>query len=202
MKYEELKHIYPKDIRCMSILARSGAMSKDTFHKMEISNNRIHSYMKAHLIKETSVVDKHGGGIKTYYELTNKYGKDFCRTHCNVNHFISNANASEHNAKVSEYLVNNLSKKELESCLSERELKPFIEDRLQEFWDKQEYDHYQELYDAYTNQTLSMVDIVYKNEQGAIIACEIITDNYGNEEINSKIEFANLLDIELVIVHT
>lgn len=202
MKYKELKNIYQKDRRCLSILAKSGAMSRDTFHKMEISDNRIKSYKQAGLIKETSVIDKHGNGLKTYYELTEKRGKEFCRNECSVKHFISNANASEHNSKVSEYLANNLSKKQLESCLSERELKPFIEDRLQEYLDKQEMDHYQELVDALQNQTLSMPDIIYKTEQGAYIALEVITDSYGNEEIDAKVETCELLSIEVTFVHT
>lgn len=202
MKQKELKNIYPKDRRCLSILAKSGAMSRDTFHKMEISDNRIKSYKQAGLIKETSVIDKHGNGMKTYFELTDKKGKDFCRQECNVKHFISNANASEHNSKVSEYLANNLTKKELESCLSERELKPFIEDRLQEYLDKQEHDHYQELVDALQNNQLSMPDIIYKTEQGTYLALEVVTDSYGKAEIDLKTETCELLSIEVTFVHT
>lgn len=202
MKYKELKHIYPKDRRCMSILAKTGAMSTDTFYKMEITDNRIKSYKQAGLIKETSVINKNGNGIKTFYELTEKRGKDFCRQECNVKHFISNANASVHNAKVSEYLANNLSKQELESCISEKELQPFIESRLQEYLDKQEHDHYQELVDALQNNQLSMPDIIYKTEQGFYEAIEITTDAYGNEEIDSKIMTCELLSVEVTFIHT
>lgn len=201
MKYIPLKHVYPKDIRCMSILAKSGAMDRDTFHKIEITDNRIKSYLHAGMIKEISVIDKNGNGFKTYYELDKK-GKEFCRQECNIKHFISNANASIHNAKVSEYLVNNLSKKELDTCLSERELQPFIEDRLQEYLDKQEQDHYQELVDALQNNQLSMPDIIYKTEQGTWEAIEITTDSYGNEEIESKTMTCELLSVEVTFVHT
>lgn len=201
MKYIPLKHVYPKDIRTMSILAKSGAMDRDTFHKLEITDNRIKSYLHAGLIKETSVVDKNGNGIRTYFELGNK-GKDFCKQECHIKHFISNANASIHNAKVSEYLVNNLSKKELDSCLSERELQPFIEDRLQEYLDKQEHDHYQELVDALQNNQLSMPDIIYKTELGTWEAIEITTDSYGNEEIESKTMTCEFLSVEVTFVHT
>lgn len=201
MKYIPLKHVYPKDRRTMSILAKSGAMDRDTFHKIEITDNRIKSYLHAGMIKEISVIDKNGNGFKTYYELDKK-GKEFCRQECNIKHFISNANASIHNAKVSEYLVNNLSKKELDTCLSERELQPFIEDRLQEYLDKQEQDHYQELVDALQNNQLSMPDIIYKTEQGTWEAIEITTDSYGNEEIESKTMTCELLSVGVTFVHT
>ena len=38
-----LSHVYPKDKRAFSLLAKSGAMSKDTLHKLEITDNRIKS---------------------------------------------------------------------------------------------------------------------------------------------------------------
>ena len=201
-KKGSLSHIYPKDRRCFSLLAKSGAMSRDTLHKLEITDNRIKSYKQAGLIKEVSVPDRHGNGIKTFYELTDKKGKDFCRQECGTRQFISNGNASVHNSKVSEYLANNLSKKELESCLSERELKPFIESRLQEYLDRQEHDRYQELVDALKSNQLSMPDVIYKTEQGVYEAVEIITDNYGQEELQAKELTCELLSVEVTFVHT
>ena len=69
-------------------------------------------------------------------------------------------------AKSSEYLLaDNLSKRELDSIISERELQPFIESRLQEYLDKQEHDHYQELVDALKNNQLSMPDIIIRQSR-------------------------------------
>lgn len=201
-KKKSLSHIYPKDKRCFSLLAKSGAMSKDTLHKLEITDNRIKSYKQAGLIKEVSVPDRHGNDIKTFYELTDKKGKDFCRQECGIKHFISNGNASIHNSRVSEYLADNLSKRELDSVISERELQPFIESRLQEYLDRQEHDHYQELVDALKNNQLSMPDIIYKTEQETYEAIEIITNNYGEEEIESKAVTCELLSVEVTFVPT
>ena len=201
-KKNGLSHIYPKDRRAFSLLAKSGAMNRDTFHKLEISDNRIKSYKQAGLIKEVSVPDRHGNGIKTFYELTDKKGKNFCRQECGIKHFISNGNASVHNSRVSEYLTDNLSKKEIDSVISEREMKSFIESRLQEYLDKQEYDHYQELMDALKSNQLSMPDIIYKTKQGIYEAVEITTDNYGNEQIESKAMTCELLSVEVTFVHT
>lgn len=201
-KKNGLSHIYPKDKRAFSLLAKSGAMSRETLHKLEISDNRIKSYRQSGLIKEVSVPDRHGNGSKTFYELTDKKGKDFCRQQCNIKHFISNGNVSVHNSKVSEYLAGNLTKKELDSVISERELQPFIESRLQEYLDKQEHDHYEELMDALKNNQLSMPDIIYKTELGTYEAIEITTDNYGNEEIEAKAMTCELLSVEVTFVHT
>lgn len=201
-KKGKLSHVFDKDRRALSILAKSGTMSRDTFHRLEITDNRIKSYKQAGLIKEISVPNKHGNGSKSFYELTDKKGKDFCRQECNVKHFISNGHAALHNAKVSEYLASNLSKKELDSVISERELKPFIESRLQEYLDKQEHDHYQELINALKNSQLSMPDIIYKTEQGTFESIEVTTDSYGQEEIESKATTCELLSIEVTFIHT
>lgn len=68
---KSLSHIYPKDRRALSILARAGSMSKDAFHKLEITDNRIKSYKQARLIREISVSNKHGNGIKTHLSQSN-----------------------------------------------------------------------------------------------------------------------------------
>lgn len=82
-KTKGLSHIYPKDKRCFSLMARSGAMSRESINKLEISNNRIKTYKQANFIREVSVPDTHGNGIKSYFELTDK-GKNFCRQECNI----------------------------------------------------------------------------------------------------------------------
>ena len=201
-KKNGLSHVYPKDKRAFSLLSKSGSMSKDTLHKLEITDNRIKSYKQAGLIKEVSIPDRHGNSIRTFYELTDKKGKAFCRQECNIKQFISNGNASIHNSKVSEYLADNLSKRELDSIISERELQPFIESRLQEYLDKQEHDHYQELVDALKNNQLSMPDIIYQTEQETYEAIEVVTDNYGNEEIESKAMTCELLSLKVTFVPT
>lgn len=200
-KKKGLSHIYPKDRRAMSILAKSGACSRDTFHKMEISDNRILSYKQASFIKEVSIPDKHGPGCKTYFELTEKAGKNFCHQECGIQKFISNGNATVHNAAVSAYLAENLNKKELETVMSERELKPFLEDRLQEYHDRND-ERYDQLMEGIKNHTLSMPDVVYKTEQGTYLAIEITTDSYGQAEIDAKIETCELLGLEVTFVHT
>lgn len=197
----KLSHIYPKDKRALSLLGRSGAMSRETFNKLEISNNRLKTFKQANLIKQVSIADRHGNGTKTYYELTNK-GQQFCQKEMGIRHFISNGHACTHNAKVSEYLANNLSKRECETVLSERELKPFIEDRLNEYLERHEEERYQELLDSLRQGKLSMPDIIYKTEQGTYLAIEVTTDSYGNAEIDAKLETCELLNIEVQFVHT
>lgn len=196
-----LKHIYPKDIRAMSVLAKSGACSKDTFSKLDISNNRVKSYQQANLIKEVYMPDKHGTGGQSFYELTGK-GEAFCRNECQITNFISNGHASTHNAKVAECL-SSLSKKEIDSAISERDIREeFLSERLQEMLNQNQRDEYEELLDAIRTQSLSMPDIIYKSEAGTYEAIEVVTDAYGNEEIQSKIETCEKMGISIEIVHT
>lgn len=196
-----LKHIYPKDRRAMGVLAKSGACSRDTFNKLDISNNRVKSYQQANLIKEVYVPDKHGTDGSTYYELTQK-GEIFCKQECQIDKFISNGHAASHNAKVAECL-SSLSKKEIDSAISERDIREeFLSERLQEMINQNERDEYEELLEAIQNQSLSMPDIIYKSEAGTYEAIEVITDAYGKDEIQSKIETCEKMGISIEIVHT
>lgn len=208
-KIVPLKKVYPKDIRCMSVLARSGAISTDTLHKMEITDNRIKSYMNANMIKKCFVPDRSGTGGKNYYVLTKTQGKDFVRNKCGITHFISNADATVHNAKVAETL-SNLSREEQETCLSERELKVFIEDRLEEYHNSpNHWDEYNTLKTALDERTLSLPDIIYKKTDSAGIctyeAIEVTTNNYSKADIEMKTASLKLLGIErehITYVHT
>ncbi len=196
-----LKHIYPKDRRVLGVLARAGASDIDSFKRMDITNNRIKSYVDAGLIHSVFVPDKHGTSGNTYYELTSK-GQAFCQNECGIQRFISNGHAISHNAKVAE-TISKLSKQEIDSCLSEREIREeYLSDRLMELY-QQDRDEYQELLDAIQNNTLSMPDIIYKNEStGLMEAIEVVTDAYGKEEIQAKLDTADKMGIEITIVHT
>lgn len=189
----------PKDQRCFKILGKTGAMETKTFNKMEISNNRIKSYQDAGLIKKTFVPDRCGTNGKNYYILT-KAGKDFCKK-CGVKHFISNGISTFHNSKVSEYIANNLTKQEMETCLSERELSDFLQSRLNEFYST-DYTAYYDLKNAIDNQNISLPDILYFKQDGTVQAVEIITNNYKQEHIESKTQTAELLNIKINIIHT
>ena len=56
--------------------------------------------------------------------------------------------------------------------------------------------------DALKNNQLSMPDIIYKTEQGIFEAIEIITDSYGNTDIEAKTMTCELLSVEVTFVHT
>lgn len=200
-----LTHIYPKDIRALSCVARCGAIDSDGFHQMEISNNRIQSYRKCGLIRSHLVPNPYGANSKCYYELTKK-GKEWCLNHCKditKTSFISNGNSTRHNGELANYVSSNLTKKELDNMLCERELKGFIEDRLQEYYDRND-ERYEQLLDRLKEHTLSMPDIVYVKETTTnietYIAIECITSNYSQEEIDMKIETCEVLGIELTLI--
>ena len=197
-KYKHLPHIYPKDLRAISVIARSGGIDKETLNKLQISNNRIRNYCKEGLLKEVTIPELHGSGHQNFYELTSK-GNDFAKSECDIKHFISNNNASVHNSAVSKFMVDHLSRAELESVRSERELSVFLESRLNEYYNN-ERDQYEELLQTMQEHKLSMPDFIYTTSAGETIAVEIVTSSYSQEDIDLKIETASLLKIQIEIV--
>ncbi|SEW31692.1 hypothetical protein [[Clostridium] fimetarium] len=197
MAKKTLSHIYPKDIRVFLVLAKTGAMNKETLNNLNISNTRIHNMVKANIIKEVSYPVKHGTGLKSAYELTNT-GKSLCKDN-GIHKFISNGQSTRHNESLSSYLVESLTKAELQTCLSERELKGFIEDKLNEYYAQGEYERYEKLFDAMSNNELSMPDILYVSA-GQTFAIECITETYTQTQIDNKIMTCELLNIEITFV--
>lgn len=197
-KYKGLNHIYPKDIRAMSVLAKTGAINKDTLNKLGISNTRIKN-MERELIQQVFYPDKYGTNCRSAFVLTQK-GKEFCKRECNIYKFISNGQATFHNQALSSYLVNNLSQSELNTCLSEREFT--LEDRINEYHTQGDIDRYEELMEQWkwNSGAFSLPDITYVTDTGQLIAVECITDSYGHQEIQSKIDTATILRAEIVFV--
>ena len=114
--------------------------------------------------------------------------------------FVSNGNSTRHNGELANYVSSNLSKHEIENMVCERELKDFIEDRLQEYYDRND-ERYDQLLEGIKNHTLSMPDIVYiKEGTTTSMAIELITNNYSQEEIDCKIETCETLGISLTLV--
>lgn len=189
-------------MRALSCVARCGAIDKEGFHNLNISNHRIQSYTKSGFIKPHMVPKPFGASNKVYYELTKK-GKDFCMKNCKditKSSFVSNGNSTRHNGELANYVSSNLSKHEIENMVCERELKGFIEDRLQEYYDRND-ERYDQLLEGIKNHTLSMPDIVYiKEGTTTSMAIELITNNYSQEEIDCKIETCETLGISLTLV--
>ena len=50
------------------------------------------------------------------------------------------------------------------------------------------------------NHKLSMPDFIYTSTEGELIAVEIVTSSYSQEDIDMKLETAALLQIQIEIV--
>ena len=96
-------------------------------------------------------------------------------------------------------MVDNLSRIELETVRSERELSDFLETRLNEYYNY-DRDQYEELLEAMQNHKLSMPDFIYTSTEGELIAVEIVTSSYSQEDIDMKLETAAHLQIQIEIV--
>jgi hypothetical protein len=194
-----LSHIYEKDKRALGVVAKSGSISKESFNNLGISNNRICSYLDAGIIKSSSYHSRTGKEVHESFILSEK-GKHFCRSVCGINHFISNGNATFHNENVSKFITENMSKSEISTILSERELSDWISDRLQEIKNESN-DEYEEALNKLQSDSLSMPDFIYKTDSQNWVAVEVTTANYSNAECQSKLEFCECMHIDLIFVH-
>lgn len=146
-----------------------------------------------------SYPEKYGSGVRTGYTLSRK-GIEFCRKECGVDHCISNGEAHNHNENVSRWVTEHLTKDEINTLLSERELSDYIEDRLNEYREEGDYDRYDALLEKMQNGSLSMPDVVWVSKENQLMCAEITTDSYGQEIIEAKAETALELEMQIIFV--
>ena len=87
--------------------------------------------------------------------------------------------------------IDELDEKRLDQSLSLQEREQYGKEWLEA--DKE----YSRIEEMLKNGELSAPDISYVNEAGEEVCYEVLTANYGQEEINAKIEFAKVLNMEI-----
>lgn len=169
-----------------------GHLNSDHMKKLGVSDTKIKNYCKEGLVKKVSY--KSGGEKenKLCYKLTDK-GREFAESKWGYKTFTqATVNHERHNLAVADKFCS-LTPKEQLSVLNERELREVVQQVIYNMEQQQERDQAQELLDQ---GKLSMPDIVYTTEQGQTIGFETVTNSYGVEEIQAKIDTCEFLKID------
>lgn len=169
-----------------------GNLSHDHLRNLGMSDTRIKNHIREGLFAKVSYDIKGQKDNGVCYKLTNQ-GKEYATRNWGIKNFMQSVNGHErHNLDVANKYLS-LSREERQSVLNEREVRELVQERIYEIENKIERDQAQELLDQ---GKMSMPDMVYVTEEGVTTAYETTTNNYGEEEIQAKIETCNFLKIE------
>ncbi len=176
-----------KDIDFLNALRCSGVCTKNQARHF-ISANRLKNFVLDKTVEKCSHVSQNGKRIEVY-RLSAK-GKDWIRERVTAlaDRKFYHSTGVEHDLKLMDKIIS-LSREERETMRCEAEIRDEFKERLQELLENREYDRYDQLYNAMQEHTISMPDLCY----GVDCYYEVVTDTYGQAEIEAKIEAVSMI---------
>lgn len=191
MAKAKIKKFYNRDRLALTTLSKIGFINE--YHlKYFIADKRINSYLKDNLVTK-EVFNKNTGEQLIAYKLT-KQGKQLLEREWGVkNHY--NSQSVNHDLGISDKYFS-LSEQERETWKTETELRQEFEEKLQEI-KIIDYERYEEINKMLEEKLISTPDGAYVDkETGIETYFEVITNSYGQTEIEAKERFVEIMNIK------
>ena len=177
----------------LKTLANVGYLTKRMLiDNLNIADRRITNFQRDNYIEKCSVVNKKSKTVTYAYRLTEK-GHKYAREQLNINYFYRSSSAAHDITLAKTYFA--LNAEEQGTWKTENQLRDQFLESLEKMRDR-DSEHYEQLYAKWEEREISTVDALYTTEEGAEIGLEIVTDSYGNAEIEAKEEFCSVMDLE------
>lgn len=190
MAKKYIKNFYYRDQKALLAVSKCGYVSHTNL-KNFVADSRIKNYCRdGYIIKET--VTKPNGEVLEGYKLT-KQGREFvAKEYGFKDHY--HAQSLNHDLGVANKYFS-LTEQERETWKTETELRNEFEEKLNQLY-HENYERYNEIREQLEQGQISMPDCSYTSEKGVEIAYEIITNNYGQQEIEAKEKFVEIMKLE------
>lgn len=191
--------IYPRDRKALSALSRCGYVSREQLGQF-LRSKRIESYCKDGLIVK-SIYSQPGSKAadREVYRLTPK-GRDFCRRELSLTRLYSAQNPAHDLVLADRYF--SLSENERETWQTESQSRDAVSEHIRQLREQGEEERARELWDKLQDGRLSMPDAVYTRSDGVSVAFEVVTNNYGQAELETKEQAAEALGAEIELQRT
>lgn len=190
MAKAKIKNFYNRDRLALSSISRTGHVRESEL-KNFIADKRISNYVKDNLVTK-EVFNKNNGEQLVAYKLT-KEGKLLLEREWGVkNHY--NAQSINHDLGISNKYFS-LPDEKRESWKTETELRQEFEEKLQEI-KSVDFDRYEEINKMLEEKLISTPDGAYISETGIETYFEVITNSYGQTDIEAKERFVEIMNIK------
>lgn len=190
------KHItklYPRDKAALYALARCGHIDHKQLNEW-LRDKRIACYEKDGLIKRVQY-SRPGDGHddRTAYRLT-AAGRDLCRREYGLAH-IYHAQSPAHDLALADRYCS-LTPEQRETWQTEGDLQEHYFDKIEQAREQGEEETARLLESMWQEGKVSMPDCSYKISVQTELAFEIVTNSYGQQEIEAKERAVEILEIE------
>ena len=190
MPRKSINKLMYRDKQALTALSRCGYCTSNHLNN-HVSDSRIKSYLRTGLISKETIVSNQN--VKTTgYKLTGD-GKKLLEKQFGVTGHYK-AQSIPHDTKLADRYFS-LSDSERESWRTETQLREEFYNKLEELREEQPNLYEQKLEELREGQ-ISIPDCAYTTEQGIEIIYEVVTSNYGIEELDAKENAVEILKTE------
>lgn len=194
MSKKYIKNFFYRDEKALLSVSRCGYVSHNNL-KEYIAEKRILNYVRDGLVTKESF-SKNNGEQLIGYKLTADGRKFVEREYGFKYHQI--AQSLNHDLGISNRYFS-LSQEERDTWKTETQIRQEFEERLEEIR-LNDYERYDEINKLIDDRKISIVDCSYVDKESGIENyVEIITNSYGQAEIESKERMVEIMDIKSYI---
>ena len=185
-----LKQIFSRDKEFFTNLSNTGVVTQSHYKDAGVSSSRIKAYLKAGLIEKTPKENGGEFGYKATYQ-----GKEFAEKQWGIKRSESYTFQSlNHDRKLEEEYYK-LDREQYE-WRTESQARNMFREKIEEIR-KQDPVKAEHIESMWGNKEISMPDaIIINRETNVITAIEIITNSYGEQELQAKETFVEVMNIE------
>lgn len=189
MSKEYIKNFYNRDRLALTSMSKCGYCSKQQLNTF-IAEKRITNYIRDGLVNK-EVLNKNNGQQINGYKLTSQ-GRKLIEKEWGVkNHYIFQS--VNHDLGISNKYFS-LSDSERETWKTETEIRKEFEEKLEELRNS-DFERYNDINKMMEEKSISVPDCAYI-ENNIEVYLEIITNSYGQAEIEAKERFIEFMDIK------
>ncbi|MFN7251529.1 MAG: hypothetical protein ACK4M9_12145 [Anaerobacillus sp.] len=183
-KKEYISQFFMRDKLAFTAMSKAGIVSAENLkHHCNLAESRIKNYVRDGYAEK--ILFKDGKEFKEAYTLTSK-GRELAERQWNLReHYHAQTRSPYHDLALSDKYFS-LSEQVRETWKTETQVRIEFMDKLEELRQQGHRDQANEYFDMMKQGLISMPDNVYTTETGVEMAYEVITDNYGRQEMLAK----------------
>lgn len=183
-----ITQFFQRDRLAFTAMSRVGHVTKEHLRSCGLADSRIKNYLKDGLIEKVAYKDGNKAG--ECYKLT-RLGREIAERNWSIrDHY--HAQSPRHDLSLANKYFS-LQDHLRDTWRTETQVRDMFQEKLSQMRDQGE-EQLSKMYEDMLNKSLiSMPDAVYTNEQGVQVAYEVITNSYGQEEIQAKEAFVAIM---------
>lgn len=195
MSKKYIKNFFYRDEKALMSISRCGHVSHNNLKEF-IAEKRILNYIRDELVTK-EVFSKNNGEQLVGYKLTAEGRKIVEREYGFKDHQI--AQSLNHDLGIANVYFS-LSQEERDTWKTETQIRNEFEERVEEIR-LNDYERYEEINKLIEERQISIIDCSYiDKETGIENYTEVITNSYGQAEIESKERFIEIMNIKSYLI--